>query len=257
MCVFIIVVIVCLVETPNGKSEDEEGFREITVVTITPKEPEAKEYIDFDLRNLSIVRTEGEEDVINNRGSREPASVTEVAQGNEPDTYDNTADDSADKRDTGETDSGQEQWSEPEDIVSEDGDGEPMPELVESEPELSAEESYDDEYEDRDNGQYESEVDSGLTYLGTWTATAYCPGPCCCGEYASGYTASGTLATEGRTVACNSLPFGTQIYIEGYGYYIVEDTGWSPYDPWLDIFFESHDAALAFGLRDVEVYMVN
>lgn len=96
-----------------------------------------------------------------------------------------------------------------------------------------------------------------LTYLGTWTATAYCSCPVCCGEYATGYTASGTLATEGRTVACNILPFGTQLMIGG-NIYTVEDTGWSPYgESWIDIFFDSHDSALAYGVREVEVYLVN
>ena len=97
-----------------------------------------------------------------------------------------------------------------------------------------------------------------LTYLGTYAATAYCSCSECTGIYATGYTASGTWATEGRTIACNTLPMGTQVYIEGYGYYTVEDTGYTPYgDAWLDIFFESHDSALAFGVRQVEVYMVN
>lgn len=93
-------------------------------------------------------------------------------------------------------------------------------------------------------------------YLGVWTCTAYCPGACCCGEYASGYTASGTLATEGRTIACNSLPMGSKVLIDG-NTYIVEDTGWTPYgDEWIDIFFYSHDAALAFGVQEKEVYLL-
>lgn len=95
-----------------------------------------------------------------------------------------------------------------------------------------------------------------MTYLGAWTATAYCACPICCGEYSSGYTASGTLAEEGRTIACNSLPFGTQVMIDGH-VYTVEDTGWSPYgENWLDIFFASHDAALAYGMRTVDVYLI-
>ncbi len=96
-----------------------------------------------------------------------------------------------------------------------------------------------------------------VTYLGTWTATAYCSCPICCGDYSTGYTASGTLATEGRTIACNSLPMGTQVLIDG-NTYTVEDTGYSPYgDAWIDIFFESHDSALAYGVRPVDVYLVN
>ena len=107
---------------------------------------------------------------------------------------------------------------------------------------------------------YEEPADDyseNLTYLGEFTATAYCACPICCGEYSSGYTASGTLAEEGRTIACNSLPFGTQVMIDGQ-IFIVEDTGWSPYgENWLDIFFASHDAALAYGMRTVDVYLIN
>lgn len=95
-----------------------------------------------------------------------------------------------------------------------------------------------------------------LTYLGEFTATAYCACPICCGEYSSGYTASGTLAEEGRTIACNSLPFGTQVMIDSH-IYTVEDTGWSPYgENWLDIFYQDHDSALAFGMRTVDVYLI-
>lgn len=144
---------------------------------------------------------------------------------------------------------------------------------------VEAEEGFTDEYSDSgvdESGQSDSgesavpepevsvqeyeESGESLTYLGQYVATAYCSCPTCTGPYSSGYTASGTLATEGRTIACNTLPFGTQVYIECgeySGYYIVEDTGWSPYgDAWLDFFFESHDSALAFGLRYADVYIV-
>ena len=93
-------------------------------------------------------------------------------------------------------------------------------------------------------------------YLGDWTVTAYCPCPECCGEYSSGITASGTIATAGRTVACNVLPIGSMVMIDGW-VYTVEDTGWSPYDEWIDIYFDSHEEALQFGIREMEVYLVD
>ena len=113
---------------------------------------------------------------------------------------------------------------------------------------------------DGDSGTYSEVYEdvSGpeLTYLGAFTATAYCPCSICCGAYSSGYTASGTLAEEGRTIACNSLPFGSQVLIDGHTY-VVEDTGWSPYgEAWVDIFFYSHDSALAYGMRTVDVYLI-
>ena len=94
------------------------------------------------------------------------------------------------------------------------------------------------------------------TYLGEWTVTAYCSCPICCGEYSSGYTASGTLATAYHTAACNVLPFGSQVEIDGI-VYTIEDTGYSPYgDSWIDIYFDSHEEALAYGMRTREVYLV-
>ena len=56
-----------------------------------------------------------------------------------------------------------------------------------------------------------------------YTIYAYCPCSQCCGKE-TGITASGTKATEGRTVAAD-LPFGTVVHIEGLGEYIVEDRG--------------------------------
>lgn len=96
-----------------------------------------------------------------------------------------------------------------------------------------------------------------LTYLGAWTCTAYCGCSACTGEYSNGLTASETVATQGRTVACNILPFGTQVMIDG-NTYVVEDTGWTPYgDEWIDIYFDSHEAALNFGVQTKDIYEVN
>lgn len=93
-----------------------------------------------------------------------------------------------------------------------------------------------------------------LTYVGNWITTAYCPCELCCGDYATGYTASGTLATEGRTVATFDLPFGTKIYIDGLGEFIVEDNGVE--GGWIDIFFNSHEDALNYGMRNMDIYII-
>lgn len=103
--------------------------------------------------------------------------------------------------------------------------------------------------------EYVAEPTGEMTYLGAWQSTGYCPCELCCGVWATGCTASGTLATEGRTVACGSLDFGTVIYIEGYGYRTVEDRGVE--GEWVDIFYSSHEAASAHGLQNVNVYLVN
>ena len=102
----------------------------------------------------------------------------------------------------------------------------------------------------------EPEEESGpaLTYLGNFMLTAYCPCSACCGAYATGYTASGTKATEGVTIAMGGLDFGTKVSINGH-IYTVEDRG-TAYGH-VDIFFADHASALAFGLKYADVYLVD
>lgn len=96
--------------------------------------------------------------------------------------------------------------------------------------------------------------DPVLTYLGDWTVTAYCACQICCGEWSTGCTASGVLATSNHTVACGILPFGTEIMIDGITY-TVEDTGVE--GEWIDIYFDTHEEALAYGMQIKEVYLWN
>jgi 3D (Asp-Asp-Asp) domain-containing protein len=69
-----------------------------------------------------------------------------------------------------------------------------------------------------------------------------------------GVTASGTRARAG-TVAADvaRLPFGTVVYVPGYGYGRVEDTGGAIKGSKLDLWFDSHAEALAWGRRQVYV----
>lgn len=99
----------------------------------------------------------------------------------------------------------------------------------------------------------EAAPEANLTFLGNFMLTAYCPCSACCGAYATGYTASGTLATEGRTIAMGGLDFGTKVSINGH-IYTVEDRG-TAYGH-VDIFFADHSSALAFGLQYADVYLV-
>lgn len=98
------------------------------------------------------------------------------------------------------------------------------------------------------------EESKNMTYLGKYTLTAYCPCEYCCGK-TDGITASGTQATAGRTVGCNSLPFGTVISINGCQY-VVEDRGGMNSNV-IDIFFNTHQEALNFGRQTADVYIVN
>ena len=90
----------------------------------------------------------------------------------------------------------------------------------------------------------------------TATLTAYCPCVKCCGK-SDGITASGTQATEGRTVAVDTrlIPYGTEISIDGKTY-IAEDCGGKVKGYTIDVFFDSHEEALNFGrqTKTVKIY---
>ena len=68
-----------------------------------------------------------------------------------------------------------------------------------------------------------------------------------CGKN-DGITASGTIAAEGRTIAADHLPFGTQVEINGH-IYTVEDRFGGGYENRIDIFMTDQDRAWEFGRR--------
>lgn len=100
--------------------------------------------------------------------------------------------------------------------------------------------------------------------LGSFRITAYCSCEKCCGEWAKNrpngivYGAAGVELKAG--VSCASpLPLGTVVEVEGLGEYIVQDrpAQWviDKYgENQIDIYFDSHEAASAFGLKQLNVY---
>jgi len=92
--------------------------------------------------------------------------------------------------------------------------------------------------------------------LGEFQLTAYCACEKCCGAYSDGYTAVGTLATAGRTIAVdpNVIPYGTKVIINGHEY-VAEDCGGGIKSNRIDIFFDSHQEALNFGVQKAEVFI--
>ena len=100
-------------------------------------------------------------------------------------------------------------------------------------------------------------VSSTSTTGGTvYKITAYCPCAKCCGK-TNGRTASGTTATAGRTVAASSkFAFGTKLNIGGH-VYTVEDRGGAINGNKIDIFVNSHAEALQWGVRYLNVSVVN
>lgn len=88
-----------------------------------------------------------------------------------------------------------------------------------------------------------------MEYLGNYQLTAY--------EYGTGPNSyNGKSQTLNHTVASDSIPSGTWIYIEGYGEYYVEDSGvGNPYT--IDIFMGDPATCRQFGRKfNVPVYKV-
>lgn len=99
-------------------------------------------------------------------------------------------------------------------------------------------------------------------YIGEFTATFYCPCAQCCGVWADGITATGTAAEEGRTVAVDPsvIPYGTEllVYFEDgrIGRYVAEDCGGAILGNRIDVYCDSHDAALFLGVQEASVYVI-
>lgn len=102
--------------------------------------------------------------------------------------------------------------------------------------------------------------------LGEFKLTSYCACEKCCGYWATirpldmngdpiVYTASGAVARQGVTVAADTdlLPFGTVLLIGG-DEFIVQDVGGGVKGKHIDIYFEDHQMALAFGVRYETIY---
>lgn len=84
---------------------------------------------------------------------------------------------------------------------------------------------------------------------GRFVLTAY--------EWTGSPCANGRFPTVGYTVACNSIPLGTRVYVEGYGNYVVEDRGaeWHSSN-WMDIYLGDVAACDQFGVREANVYII-
>jgi len=93
--------------------------------------------------------------------------------------------------------------------------------------------------------------------------TAYCPCKKCCGSQAIGLTASGRNVryNNGRFAAADSkFKFGTKLLIPGYHNdrpVEVLDRGGAIKGDKLDVFFPTHQEAIAWGRRTIPVTVVN
>ena len=69
-----------------------------------------------------------------------------------------------------------------------------------------------------------------------------------------GVTASGTDAHDGTIAADTAyFPFGTVMYVPGFGYGRVEDRGGAIKGYHIDLWFDDHDDALAWGSKRQKV----
>ena len=91
---------------------------------------------------------------------------------------------------------------------------------------------------------------------GVYKVTAYCACMQCCGK-TNGITASGAKATANHTIAAPStFAFGTKVVINGITY-TVEDRGGAIQGNRIDIYMNSHQEALQWGVRYVDVEVLN
>lgn len=96
----------------------------------------------------------------------------------------------------------------------------------------------------------------------TMKSTAYTAGPESTGKSPGdagyGITASGMKAQKGVVaVDTKVIPFGTKLYIEGYGYAVAGDTGSAIKGNKIDVFFNDYTDAINYGVKNVNVYVLD
>ena len=94
--------------------------------------------------------------------------------------------------------------------------------------------------------------------LGRFNLTWYCPCEKCIGKKKVIRTATGTTPKANRNIAVDpkQIPLGSIVYIEGYGYFIAEDTGSAIKQRTIDIYVDTHQEALKNGKKVANVYLL-
>lgn len=120
--------------------------------------------------------------------------------------------------------------------------------------------------EDNTEDLVEHEPENEPKLLGEFVLTAYCPCGKCCGKWAENRVvdgdgkavvvgSTGKRLFEGKSIAVDPkvIPYGTTVLIGGKAY-TADDCGGAIKGNRIDVFFESHDAALDFGRQTMLVY---
>ena len=114
----------------------------------------------------------------------------------------------------------------------------------------------------------ESETEPQMISMGVFKVTAYCSCSLCCSHYAENrpldengepivYGASGEELIADYSIAADLslIPFNEVVLINGREY-ICHDVGSAIFEKRIDIFMESHSAALEWGVQYIEVFKV-
>lgn len=106
---------------------------------------------------------------------------------------------------------------------------------------------------EKDTGKPAGRTYAPGEYLGTYTVTGYCSCNICSGG--SGLTYSGTVPKANHTISADLSvhPIGTKLMIDGI-VYTVEDMGSGVNSNHIDIYFDTHAEAVAYGTQKKDVY---
>lgn len=92
----------------------------------------------------------------------------------------------------------------------------------------------------------------------TMTSTAYEPGPRSCGPNAKGITSCGLKAGYGIVaIDPRVIPYGTRVFVEGYGFAVAGDTGGAIKGNKIDVGFLTVPECMQWGRKKVKVYILH
>lgn len=98
-----------------------------------------------------------------------------------------------------------------------------------------------------------------FVYLGNFKITHYCTEKYehICGN-GDGLTATGTTVTPGTTIAVDPqlIPYGSKVYIDGYGWKSAQDCGGAVKGNHIDVAVSTHDEAMTLGTKNKGVWLL-